>query len=93
MFIEEPKKRKDDKGVARWRGPLFFDFNSPLMWKDEYYQMLEPPNSVTFPICAFCNHIIWDWPHFEEKVPEHALCTPCGKEEEDAIERENKRWE
>jgi hypothetical protein len=75
-------KRDDDAEVRRWRGPLFCDLESPLMWKDKYYKLLDPPNSVTFPICAGCGHVIWDWPHFEEEVPAQAICSQCFTEDQ-----------
>jgi hypothetical protein len=77
----KPPKRNDDAGVARWRGPLFWDTPIPLMWKGtEHYEFLDTPNSVTFPICKACGHIIWNWPHFEEAVPEEACCDDCAND-------------
>ena len=73
----------DEDKATRWHGALFEDFRSPLIWKDEYYEMLKPPNSVTFPICEGCQRIIWDWPHFEEQVPQNAVCETCFREEEE----------
>jgi hypothetical protein len=87
----KPPEREDQPTAARWRGLLFCDFTSPIMWKDEYYRMLEPPRSVTFPICAFCDRVIWDWPHFEEPVPVNAVCEVCFKEEEEANRRDMER--
>jgi hypothetical protein len=52
------------------------------MWKDEHYETLERPRSVTFPTCESCGHVVWEWPHFEEEVPEHAVCGACADEEE-----------
>ena len=75
---------KDEREARQWRGALFEGFKSPLMWLDKakgYYEMLEPPTSVTFPICGFCGHIIWDWPHFEEPIPEKAICDKCCEED------------
>jgi hypothetical protein len=74
--------RDDEQQAKRWRGSLFHDFDSPLMWKDKHYKLLEPPNSVTFPICAVCHHIIWNWPHFQEDPPKEAMCDVCWDEEE-----------
>jgi hypothetical protein len=68
----------DDKALQRWRGALFEDLQCPLMWKGkEYYEFLKAPNSVTFPICEGCGCVIWEWPHFEEQVPENAVCETC----------------
>jgi len=64
-FFDRPIKRDDEAGARRWRGQLFRSFHSPLMWKDKYYKTLKRPNSVTFPICEFCHHIVWEWPHYE----------------------------
>jgi hypothetical protein len=70
-----PPERDDGANAKRWRGPLFWKFKSPLHWlerwddKTRYYSSLDPPRSVTFPICISCGHVIWDWPHFEEDVP------------------------
>lgn len=63
-----PPKRNDDDAARRWRGPLF-------------HGLLDPPGSVTFPICCLCGHVIWDWPHFEEPVPKQACCDACAKED------------
>jgi hypothetical protein len=82
-------KRDDEKTAKRWRGSLFNDFMSPILWKDAHYKMLRPPNSVTFPICQACAHIVWEWPHFEEPVPEHAVCEACFEEELAAQERDD----
>lgn len=70
----------EDKAAQRWCGVLFEDFRSPLMWKDKYYHTLEPPHSVTFPICIACGRLVWDWPHFEEEVPSNAVCETCFRE-------------
>jgi hypothetical protein len=77
-------RRNDNKEAARWRGPLFEDFSCELIWNDPLKgcTSLEPPRSVTFPICQFCGHVIWDWPHFEEPVPDGAVCTTCAEEDE-----------
>ena len=80
----EPK-RDDEKNAKRWRGALFWQIASPLSWFDSlkgYYCFIERPRSVTFPICELCGHVIWDWPHFEEEVPDHACCDACAEEEE-----------
>jgi len=85
-----PKKRDDEANARRWRGPLFENLRLPsLMWRDKdgSYQTLRGPRSVTFPICALCGHIIWEWPHFEEQVLENAICDQCFREEQDAQER------
>jgi hypothetical protein len=80
-LFPEPK-RNDEEQARHWRGALFWGFSSPLTWKgDKYYESLEKPKSVTFPICQLCHHIIWEWPHFEEEVPK-AICTECADEEE-----------
>lgn len=77
-----PKRVADETKVRPWTGTLFDDLKSPLMWKqDGYYQMLEPPKSVTFPICGGCGVIIWNWPHFEEEVPDNAWCDDCARED------------
>jgi hypothetical protein len=77
-------ERNDGSNVRRWRGALFWHFDSPLVWKGkDHYEAIEFPHSVTFPICHLCHHVIWDWPHFEEEVPENACCEACGNEEED----------
>lgn len=47
-----------------------------------YYETIEKPRSVTFPICSCCGHVCWNWPHFEEEVPESAACDACAEEEE-----------
>jgi hypothetical protein len=97
----KPPKRNDDDRARRWRGPLFDNMSSPLTWMEDlldypvgkyrkYYKALEQPKSVTFPICAICNHIVWEWPHFEEAVPDNAICGQCFKEEEEANERDNR---
>jgi len=72
-------KRNDDGAAKRWRGPMRMP--EPLMWYGDA-KTVEPPNSVTFPICSFCRHIIWDWPHFEEPVADNSVCEACFKEEE-----------
>jgi hypothetical protein len=76
--------RDDDAAAARWRGELFRGLRGGMMWRDEErgYITLPRPNSVTFPICTCCDHVIWDWPHFEEKVPHNAICDECAKDEE-----------
>jgi hypothetical protein len=95
MKIDWPEPKRDDEAKARrWRGSLFGKLSSPLMWRDKWlgsYQMLEAPKSVTFPICAFCEHVIWEWPHFEEEVPDNAICEQCFKEEEEAQKRDDDR--
>jgi hypothetical protein len=82
MIINFPKtpRRGNDAEVRAWMGELFKDFRSPIVWKDKYYEFLEPPQSVSFPICQGCGHIIWNWPHFEEEVPKNAACDDCAKE-------------
>ena len=90
-----PPKRNDESAAKRWRGPLFWSVKSPLSWKTEdgYLGFLELPRSVTFPICCFCNHLIWEWPHFGEEVPENALCGECFREEEEAQRRDDEhKW-
>jgi hypothetical protein len=83
-IFPEPK-RKDGEAAQRWRGPLFWDLGLPIgPWLDKakgYYESWKKPNSVTFPICSACGHVIWDWPHFEEPVPEGACCEACFKED------------
>jgi hypothetical protein len=86
-----PPKRDDESKAKCWRGPLFDDYYSPIMWKDGSYKRLAPPHSVTFPICGFCGHVVWEWPHFEEPVPDNAVCEACFKEDEDAAERDQWR--
>jgi hypothetical protein len=66
-----------------WSGRLFDGLRAPLIWHDSakgHYESLAPPKSVTFPICTICSRIIWDWPHFEEPVPDNACCGPCSVE-------------
>jgi hypothetical protein len=86
-----PPKRDDDATAKRWRGPLFWRFRSTLTWKErppdkDYsrYEFLQSPQSVTFPICAMCHHVIWEWPFFEETPPANAICDQCCKDEENA---------
>jgi len=82
-MIIYPHKRDDETEARKWRGPLFADTLTPLMWKEDgHYEMLKTPRSVTFPICAGCGHIIWDWPHFEEPVPDEACCNACAQEDQ-----------
>lgn len=69
----------DDVDLAHWRGPLFEDFRSPIWW-GKSYEMLKPPGSVTFPICDCCRRVVWEWPHFEEPVPEGAVCEECAND-------------
>lgn len=86
-------ERNDDANAKRWRGALFWNFDPVLQWKGkEYYECLQSPKSVTFPICEACNHVIWEWPHFEEPVPENAICEACAKEIEEDEARENDHW-
>ena len=87
-FSFEPPKRDDEADARHWRGPLFSGFKSPLMWKDGHYKMLEEPKSVTFPVCGFCRHIIWNNPFFEETVTDNWICDTCFKEEERDSERD-----
>ena len=85
MIIPFPKRSgvpADEWAARRWRGALFEGFRSPIMWQDKFCCLLETPKSVTFPICACCDHIIWTWPHFEEEVPHDAICDRCAAEEE-----------
>lgn len=76
------RPRNDEIEARRWRGPLNLD-----------YRQFGRPQSVTFPICSWCRHIIWDWPHYEEEVPKDALCEACWKEEVEAQQREDDQWE
>ena len=76
-IFPDPSYPSDDAKVARWRGYLKFD---PL-WIGG---TLLRPTSVTFPICDQCGRVVWDWPHFEEKVEEGSVCEDCfnaGNEE------------
>ena len=82
-------KRDDERNAKRWRGPLFEGFRSPIDWMDKYYKILKPPQSVTFPICTVCGHIVWEWPHFEEPVEDNSVCEECFKEAE---EEEDRDW-
>jgi hypothetical protein len=86
MIIPFPKRSAvpaDEGDARRWRGALFEGFRSPLKWvHGGYYRMLETPKSVTFPICISCDHVIWNWPHFEEEVPDNAICDDCAEKEE-----------
>lgn len=92
LFNIPAPRRDDEKNAKRWRGPLFWGWGIPISWwTKKGYEKLDPPKSVTFPICAFCQHIVWEWPHFEEEVPHNAVCEQCFKEEEEANERENNR--
>lgn len=84
-----PPKRDDDGDANKWRGPLFWTFDSPIAWlskKGPYHEWLKPPGSMTFPICELCRHVVWEWPHFEEAVPENAICGKCAEEEDQANE-------
>ena len=92
--------RQDGEAAARWRGPLFDRWDLALSWREPViaggetymaYRFLERPNSVTFPICSCCRHVIWEWPHFEEQVPENAACDACCEEEMESQRRENER--
>ena len=91
----QPPKRNDEEDARRWRGPLFFDLEPPVRWWREKAKLnierLDPPKSVTFAICCFCSHIIWDWPFYEEEVPANSICSQCFKEEEEANDRDNNR--
>lgn len=42
-----------------------------------HYFDIACPKSVTFPICHMCGRLVWDWPHFEEEVPDNAVCNGC----------------
>jgi hypothetical protein len=77
-------KRDDEQEARRWRGPLFKTlFAGELAWRNgASFGFLEWPRSVTFPICSWCNHVCWDWPHFGEPVPENPICTQCGIDEQ-----------
>ena len=86
--FDPPIKRDDEQVARRWRGELFHSWSSPIMWKDDYYHFLERPRSVTFPICGLCGHIIWNWPHFEEEIPDKAICDTCFVEEEREQDRD-----
>jgi hypothetical protein len=78
-----PPRRNDDLAASRWRGPIFWDWLPDFVWKDGVEaKTIEQPKSVTFLICAFCNRLIWSWPHFEEEIPENAICDACAEEEE-----------
>jgi hypothetical protein len=80
-FPKTPRHRHNDAKAQVWMGELFNDYRCPLMWKgDKYWEFLEPPRSVSFPICEGCGHIIWDWPHFEEEVPKNACCDECAED-------------
>ena len=78
-FPKIPRGYRNDAKARMWMGSLFEGFRSPIMWKDRYYEFLEPPRSVSFPICEGCGHVIWDWPHFEEEVPKNAACDECAE--------------
>jgi hypothetical protein len=81
MKFKFPPDRDDAELAKRWRGYLVRDWASPVTWRDGvYYCGIEPPQSVTFPICSVCGHIIWDWPHFEEQPPSNAACDRCADE-------------
>jgi len=76
--------RHDDANAERWRGDLFGEGSRfpHLMWKqDGAYHLIDPPKSVTFPICTLCGHVVWEWPHYEEPVPDNAVCERCFIEE------------
>ena len=81
--------RNDDAAVRRWRGPLFKELRPEMSGFElvTFAQILDVPRSVTFPFCTLCNHVIWDWPHYEEDVPENAICDECAEEEEEAGQR------
>ena len=82
-----PKPERNDEAAARrWRGALFWNLDVPLRWR-KGFDTIDSPKSVTFPICFMCQHIIWDWPHFEEAVPENAACDACVDEAEDEWQR------
>lgn len=85
-FFFDPPKRDDEADARHWRGPLFLGRSTPpLMWYENgAYEMIKHPKSVTFPICAFCRHIIWNNPHFEELITDQWICDTCFKEEEAA---------
>jgi hypothetical protein len=89
-------RRADDVTASRWRGPLFLDWAPSIWWREpepgQAYAVrrtIEPPGSVTFPICAWCRHVIWDWPHFAEETPGNAVCDACGEEEAEQQRRED----
>lgn len=81
-FPKHPRHRRNDAKARAWLGNVIGDLKSPIVWKDKYYKMLPAPNSVTFPICAGCGCIIWDWPHFEEEVPEECACEDCANDDQ-----------
>jgi hypothetical protein len=87
---DEPPKRNDDENLKAWRGPLFTKFRSPIAWPEGVsVDWLKPPHKVTFPICALCRHIIWNWPHYDEEITPESICDACAQEEIDAQERDN----
>jgi hypothetical protein len=89
--FDPPMKRDDEANARRWRGQLFRGLRTPLVWRDKWkghYENLHRPRSVTFPICEICDHIVWEWPHFEEEVPQNAICEICFKREQNSQERD-----
>jgi hypothetical protein len=76
--------RNDEAVAQRWRGPLFKELRPEMSGFElvTFAQILDVPRSVTFPICALCSHVVWDWPHYEEEVPKNAICNECAEEEE-----------
>jgi hypothetical protein len=80
-----PNHPSDDEAAARWRGYLF----------EKTPRCCGPvetrPKSVTFPICAFCSRVIWNWPHYEEAIDLEHLCDDCAREEIEAQQRDAER--
>jgi hypothetical protein len=37
--------------------------------------------------------MIWDWPHYEEPLPDRAICTACSDQmERDARDEADRQW-
>jgi len=89
--FDPPVNRNDEANARHWRGQLFRGLRAPLTWRDKWkghYESLPRPRSVTFLICMLCGHVIWEWPYFQEEVPENAVCTVCFKADEQSRERD-----
>ncbi len=71
--------------LQHWRKPIGESLHDELRnWRWDVptpiSKVLGKPKSVTFPICAFCRNVIWNFPHYEEEVGE-CLCDDCARKE------------
>jgi hypothetical protein len=70
--------------MEHWRGSPFHEWSQSVLsyisWdghpaKDGVW--IEPPKSVTFPLCCACGQILWDQPVYEEDIPDEWICSAC----------------